>query len=1419
MNDDKTAVSIPWPGDEEGIVDDAGIPHPWDAAVEPQTVNGKAYVSNRRIVGLEMEGATLHAYGVSSAGVTVRTLADGTSARFVSGAWLTVNRDPASTLLGAAISMLKGLQAPWTDIDLAIDDRPILGEGSTELAQATVDRANWRCAVTGAMTLPGWSDLSLRPSIVDRRGDGAATVLEFLEDGAAAGDLPDIVIALTALAAGGAASYTLDVADLPVLPLLDKLADGAWERPAHLWIGAREGWLYLPHPAPGAMLPYAVGTETRLCDIARCIGPSLAGMGGKLLLDSSGAKTLTARIEGNHIVSLSLRISQPAIAFQLAHAAVDGTSQPPDPSRLDTLHLVPRTLSGDADSTWKFSMKNAEEARLAGAWTPVPSADLPVFHTRSEDWVLPPEAAANAGKHVSPLRTLVPLLSSTGTVTCTFGPGGIVSVTQFDTISDAATVHGPLARFSYWPAGVDNDNLLCTERWPDPDAGFALKTLKDQAAVLRPLYRLLPAELADTLGGATFGATLTGRPLTEPPQAVQPAPGGGGYAWRAGTATTFKPAALARRTETRAAWPDPHFGWDEGSIFRSHRNVFATATPAPAAVWDWLEHRPPTAGGTDFTSLLWVRLSDGSLVDKAFARTGSVQEALERLRTVDPAVAPAVDSGVAAALGPVDLLRVDFEDAGGLPLLALYETVGVEKSDFSLVLRAAGTALTGPGATVMASASRIVAAWAGRQAAVHALDRGIVTSHLTRVFLELERESGAARVVRALLGWEVEKAFGLKAEIMHVTEIFDTEALETRRKLEFNGVLRVAALGPRCKLSIYCWDAVLRRNAETLPVVCNYELTHPTIPANTAAICALQDARVAGDRLDLAADIAFFGTEKAGVEGTATHPWEPDRRGLFRFTVSLQPGIYNLKGFVKVRMRSTQANATLVPNVTTMRLIPAWALCDREIVPRFTSGRSAERADAAWCQQGLLRSAQSGPGGTSLDVQVFHDVDLWNSFNYGCTLVGEALPGGAVADGLPVWVPSPLRMPTGVTQAPASRPSYRLWIFNPHAYVIDSWPADPLPAEDPANTGQQERVLAEQTSSAIHQARTRLWHTGWTREAVLERQPAPPETDALPTWTVIDSPLQNRGASIAWMGWPMAGGDRHPVDELPLSAQIPQRDPSEADSFSVQVAFEADQHDAGGAPLWPVLYRSNDAPGPPPAPAAPPEALGMLGFSSRGLRVGVPHRLVHYGADIRTLATQPLRLQRRTGAPATATLSDQGVRSVHWAQQEIPQGDVKVAHDNGVLTLTLPLPRVPAEQIASVRIAGLPPTAVLAEGTIALTPATPVPVVPGAPANGGTISLLLPPGPLPHFTVEHLVDGTWVALEVFPGFKPRLAGIFDADRRLLAFGEEALAYQPDPGGQWLRSSSASLQLPSGSAIGAVMTIDIDGIVTVHETAS
>lgn len=1410
MSDDKTAVSIPWPGDEEGIIDDATIPRPWDGAAAPQTVNGKVYVSNRRVVGLEMDNAALHAYGVSSAGLTVRTLADGTSARFVSGAWLAPNRDPAKTLLEKAIRMLEQLEAPWTDIDLAIDDRPILGEGSTELAQATLDRDNWRCAVTGAMALPGWSDLSLRPSVVDHRRDGAATVLEFLEDGAATGDLPDIVIALSAPAADGATRYTLDVADLPVLPLLDKLADGAWERPAHLWIGAREGWLHLPHPAPGATLPYAIGSDTRLCDIARCIGPALAGIGGKLLLDSSGAKTLTARIEDKRIVSLSLRISQPAIVFQLAYTAVDGGSQPPDPARLDTLHLAPRTLTGDTDSTWKFSMKNTGEASLTGAWTPGPSSDLPVFHTRSEDWVLPPEAAVNAGKHVSPLRTLIPLRSSTGTATCTFGPDGIAAVTQFDTIIDDATAYGPLARFSYWRAGVDNDDLLCTERWPDAAAGFVLKTLKDQAAVLRPLYRLLPAELADTLGAASFGATLAGRPLTETAHPVQPAQGGG-YAWRAGTTTPFKPAAIARRAETRAAWPDQHFGWDEGSIFRSHRNVFATATPAPAAVWDWLEQRPPTAGGTHFTSLLWVRLSDGSLVDKALANTGSVQEALEKLSTLDPAVAPAVDADVAAALGPVDLLRIDFDDAGGLPLLALYETVGIEKSVFSLALRGTGAELTGPGATVMASASRIVAAWAGRQAAEHTLDRGIVTRYLTRVFLELERESGGARVVRALLGWEVSEAFGLEARLMHVTEIFDTEALQTSRKLEFNGILQVTALGPHCKLSIYCWDAVLRRNAETLPVICNYELTNPENLASKAAICALQDARVVGDHLDLAADIAYFGTEKEGVEGTATHPWEPDRRGLFRFTVSLQPGIYNLKGFVKVRMRTGQAPAQFIPNVTTMRLIPAWALCDREIVPRFTSGRSAERADAAWCQQGLLRSEPSGPGASSLDVQVFHDVDLWNSFNYGCTLVGEAQSGGAVADGLPVWVPSPLRMPVEIDPAPASGAAFRLWIFSPHAYVIDSWPADPLPAEDAANPGEAARVLAAQTSAAIGRARTSLWRTGWTREAVLERQPA---ADALPSWTVIDSPLQNRGASIAWMGWPMAGVDRYPVDELPLSAQVAQRDPSEADSFSVQVAFEADQHDAGGAPLWPILYRPNDAPS--PAPDAPPEVLGMLSFASRGLRVGVPHRLVHYGARIRTITTPPLRLQRREGAPSTATLSDEQGSVVHWAQQEIPAGAVKVSHDKGLLTLTLPDP--PAAQIAEVRIVGLPPTTVQADGTTALNPATPVKVVPGDAVNGGTVTLSVPDGPLPHFTVEHLVGGAWVALEVFPGFKPRLAGIYDDNLRLLAFGEEALAYQQAPGGQWIRSSSAGLRLPSGSTVGAVMTIDIDGIVTVHETA-
>lgn len=1411
MSDDITAVSVPWPGNEEGIVDNARILHPWTAGTAtPKTVKGKAYVSNRRIVGLEMEGATLHAYGVSEDGVTTRTLADGTSARFVSSAWVTTNRDAASTLLGEAIETLKALDVPWTDIHLAVDDRPLLGEDSDDLAQATVDADTWRCAVTGSMTLPGWSDLLLRPSIVDCKRDGAVTMLEFREDGAGADALPEVLIALADAAPGDAASYTLTVADLQVLPVLDKLADGAWERPAHLWIGAREGWLYLPCPEPNATLPYAIGSETRSCDIARCIGPGLAGMRGKLLLDGSGAKTLTVRIEDDRI-GLALRIGAPAIVFQLAHMAVDGATLPfptcapsaGEQSRLDTVHLVPSTLSGSADGTWKFSMTDGQAATLAGAWTPSWSPGLPLFHTRSEDWVLPPDAAANGGKAVSPLRTLIPLLASTGTVTCTFGPGDIATVTGFDTISDTATAHGPLARFSYWTDGGNVDDLLCTERWPAPDTGAVILRKAGEPAVLRPLYRLLPAELADTLGAAPFGATLAGVPLAEPPRPVQNAPGGTGYAWRAGTRnplTPPAPATLARRTETPAVWPDHHFGWDTGSTFRSHSHVLAEAASAQPAAWDWLEHRPLTAGGTDFASLLWVRLSDGSLISEKFADTGSIQEALDQLGTGNP-----------PALAPVDLLHAGFEDAGGLPLLALYETVGAEKSEFSLVLRSAPMALVDTGATVVASASRIVAAWAGKVEAIHELDRGIVTSHLTRVFLELERESGAARVVRALVGWEVRKAFGLDARAMHVTEIFDTEAQETTRKLEFNGVLQVAgALGAHCTLSIYCWDAVLRRDSETLPVICNYELANPGNPVETAAICALQDARVFDDHLDLTADIAYFGTNSQGVQGTAAHPWEPERRGLFRFTVSLQPGIYNLRGFVKVRMRAGQAPAKFVRNVTVMRLIPAWALCDREIVPRFTSGRSAERGNAAWCSQGLLRSRQEAAGGTGLDVQVFYDVDLWSSpFSYGCTLVGEALSGATVTDGLPVWVPSPLREPTGVAPTPASRPQYRLWIFNPHAYAVDSWPAEPIAAT--ATADEEKQAVAGQAALAVRQARAILWRAGWTREAVLERQPSASETRVLPSWTVIDSPLQNRGASIAWMGWPMAVGDGHPVDELPLSAQVVQRDPFEPDSFSVQVAFEDDHVGPGGAPLWPVLYRPNDG----PAPAAQQQALGMLGFASRGLRVGVQHRLVHYGASIRTASTAPPRLRRAAGGRLTTIESDEQGHSVHWAQEPVSAGDVTVRHDAGLLTLTLP----PA--IASVRIAGLPPSTVLADGTTVLTDTTVVHVVPAgaaAPAPGGTVTLSVPEGPLPHFTVEHQVSGAWLALSVFPGFKPRLAGVFDAGHRLLGFGEESVAYLPAADGQWMRSNSARLRLSPGAAIGAVMTIDIDGTVTTHEAA-
>lgn len=1415
MSDDTTAISLPLEA-EEGIIGPIAIPPPWLDGPSPQ-LKATAYVTGERMAALEIphDGGRIHAYGVTHTdGITTRRDAAGKVARFVAGAWLEGDFDPEQTLLAQTCVRLSALGIGWDDIALKVDDRPILGAGPVGPALATADAANWSCSVTGELTLPGWRDLLLRPDTVScattsdgirLRFDEGASVADGEGDGAAEDTL------VISMARGTPVRYGASLERLAVSLVLDDAADGAWEQANELWVAAGEGWLRVPSGAGRARLGYSIGGESRICDIGRCFdGANGAGLGARLLLDRSGAKSLSIDIK-NGQSSARLTVRSPAIVFLLRASAMDGASlRFPDRvpgqrerDRLSTLYLAPASLGGVASSIWTVSLAEGQPARLGGQLSSAAGgAPAPTFYSHYGNWVLPPEAAANDSDSLGTARVLIPLQANSDGFNCVIESGRIAAVHGFDSLAQTATRWGPLARFGS-PDGVHLDEALCVERWPGHDENSASP---GEPAVLRPLYRQLPAGLASTESAPAWSATRITLPLAGPQQAVPlvPGPVNGAAAHllaRAGRAPQ-------PRVEPADAWPPGHFGWLGESMFASFGYVHPTGAPAGAPAWDWLEYRP-VAGSV--TAQLWLRLSDGSLLTRALEPAPSADEALERVRA----------GGVAldAALDPVDLLRAYADsgvaESGGLALLALEETINGTASQFTLTLRD-GASLEERGPTTVASASRIVAAWAGRMAVTRTLDKGIVTRNLTRVFLELERDAGHARVVRGLIGWEADSAFGLVAagagdpvgKLLEVTEVFETVgqsggAKAVERTLEFNGVLRStgADLGARCELLVYCWDATLRPGGTTLPVICNYVLKDAGL-ANEQHISAVQDLRLVGEQLDFSADIAVFGTGNTGADGAAANPWEPDRRGLFSFKVSLHADSYKLKGFIKVRTRST-GGVRFKKIGTVMRLVPAWAMCDQDIAPRFSTLRNAQQRSHSWCRAGLLRTRAQQVANGQLDIHVYFMEDFFTEApNYACTLIGESA-GGAVPDGLPQWVPSPVRSPRLAASTPPECARYRLWIFNPHAYAIYAWDDPPLPAG--LDDAAQRTVIQQQIEQARHGARGVLWKTGWSREAVLERRPAALETDQQTHWSVLDSPLQNRGASVAWAGWPMSEHDRHPTEDLPLTSQIAQRLLDEPDSFAVQVAF-ADADASTHKPLWPILYRESRRA--TTEPAAPAPELGMLTFRSAGVRVGAVHRLVHFGTDRRETLTKPPQPRLAASPSLRMHASERGHGAeIEWGRTAVSTGDIAAALDGNTLTLTLP------GGVDQVRIQGLPAGTLLADGQ-ALVPNAIVPLV-TAPTLQLTIAA---PQAIPYFTLQGHAGGNWSELSVFPSRSPCLGGIFDEAGRLLAFGEVSTAFTATAE-DWVRFSHANVALHDKTPIREVTTIDLDGQVTRYTSAA
>ncbi|RON34428.1 hypothetical protein BK661_10130 [Pseudomonas frederiksbergensis] len=1370
---DESAKSLSAPaGTKEGLSTHGTLINWFNG--QPRKVD-VCYVAAGRTVALGNQvtngTAVPSVYGEWKDGIVTRTTQE-KSASFVAGRWLSSQSLVGETLLSRAMEeffpMLDGGAQ-----SLRIDDRGVLG--LSDVADgATVDAQDWSVAVSGELTVPGLTDqILLRPAVVSLDKN----TLKFNEPGVATG-AGELTLVLTLDGPEGDMSGLTVSLACAVSLLLDEKIDGAWERPSPLWLPTTTGLLRI---GQGELerSPYQFFSESRNIDVRRWFPRLGAGASARLMLDQSGPKTLTVHRNGKDL-TLTLKVQRPALVFVLSGLAVDGRGltaprRPPGAAamaRAVPLQLVPVHLCGDGASAWSLDFG----AEMHLLWTRPGNPDAPdlTHFTGQKNWVLPPEAAVNDAPGISTLRVLIPMLPDGNKqrfrLSAAAGDGGPIFVEPLDSfgkMAPEATGFGPLASFNKDVGkGVDQDKEL----WPE-----GAESVVAEPAVLRAAYRVLPPGVAVDGVPASFSSTRVrvSAPSLDAdlaPFVVTPQEKASHKGW------AYHPASKTpgQRYEHPVDWPGERFGWMDVR-FLSPPSVAGEGVPSAALAWGQLQEKEG-----QYLPTQWVRLGDDSLKRLTKAAKATEEEAIQALADQE------------ISFEPYSLADGATEDRWGLAQMRVVERIDNGKSKITLLAGAEAQQVKIEVAE-QPGVSRIVVADAQSRPVMVDIAPAVKTTSLNRIYLELERRGGRLVVARGMLGWGASVAFGWDTKEgegqdkqFHVTERFERNAGGLQRSVEFNGALS-RQVKKAHHVDLYFWDAVHKPGSASLRVICHYRLQQEE---HVRSICALQDALLRADEsLDLSADIAILKNSSVDQATSLSNPWDPDRRKLYRLQIETRPAHYGFAGFLRIRSATTDSvTAKPVNNNEEARVIPAWFLSDRDLIPWFDTNSATPSPDRdSWTSAGLLRTGAVA-GGKGLDLMLYGVEGKWEQ-SYATTLIGTS----DAHTGLPLWVPSPVRVPEENTPAPIDTDGadamVRLWLFEPSPCMIAQWPV----------TGG-----AEAPAKAQQKALQRLWRMGWTREAVLEL----PSADAAGEvrWEVVDSPLLNRGTSLEWLGWPLAPEAQYPSDLLPATRQVPQTSREGQQSYSVQVEFE---HDLPPSQSGANLVRdSGNAQFDMKAPDG-------LTFRSAGMRVGVQHKIVAYGAEASpALSTAQLAWPEQQNG--TSLSLDGGWLA--WKSESVDLAEEKLMRlPDGVLLYTFPNP------CNELRITGAAPglqwqapdgdwVPVGDNEWLKLAPV-------GAASNA--ISLKLPePARWSGLSVTLRTRTAGIPAlgeikTLFPSGGTRMAGIFDKDDKLLAFGEEQTFYlapqsPPDGPSIWTRVTGIALSPGQVAAVKRVITINLDG---------